>query len=105
MAVISIKVTLRERIAQTRYWKLKLSAAPVTKDIKVYFITPDEDETLSIKKPTKTARAIVENDIDGSYVTREINIEESDHVKKFDKFISDIKIISEARRNVKSKQS
>ena len=53
LAVISIKVTLRERIAQTGYWKLKLSAASVTKDIKVYFITPDENGTLTIKKPTK----------------------------------------------------
>jgi len=103
LAVVSIKVTLRERIAQTGYWKLKLSAAPVTKDIKVYFITPDEDGTLSIKKPTKKARAIVENDIDGSYIMSEINIEESNHVKKFDKFISDIKIISEARSNINSK--
>jgi type II restriction enzyme len=68
LAVVSVKVTLRERIAQTGYWKLKLSAAPVTKDIKVYFITPDEDGTLTIKKPTKKGRAIVESDIDGSYV-------------------------------------
>jgi type II restriction enzyme len=29
-ALVSIKLTLRERIAQTGYWKLKLSAAPVT---------------------------------------------------------------------------
>jgi type II restriction enzyme len=38
LAVVSVKVTLRERIAQTGYWKVKLSNAPVTKDIKVYFI-------------------------------------------------------------------
>jgi type II restriction enzyme len=83
LAVVSVKVTLRERIAQTGYWKLNLSAAPVTKDIKVYFITPDEDGTLTIKKPTKKGRAIVECDIDCSYVMTEANIEESDHVKKF----------------------
>lgn len=100
LAVISVKVTLRERIAQTGYWKLKLSAAPVTNHIKVYFITPDEDGTLTIKKPTKKGRAIVESDIDGSYVMTEANIEESDHVKKFDRFISDIKNISEARKNI-----
>jgi type II restriction enzyme len=68
-------VTLRERIAQTVYWKLKLSAAPITNHIKVYFITPDEDGTLTIKKPTKKGRAIVESDIDGSYVMSEANIE------------------------------
>jgi type II restriction enzyme len=81
LAVVSVKVTLRERIAQTGYWKLKLSNAPVTKDIKVFFITPDEDGTLSIKKPTKKGRAIVETDTDGSYVMSEVNIDETDHVK------------------------
>jgi type II restriction enzyme len=100
LAVVSVKVTLRERIAQTGYWKLKLSSAPVTKDIKVYFITPDEDGTLTVKKPTKKGRAIVESDIDCSYVMTEANIEESDHVKKFDRFISDIKMISEVRKNI-----
>ena len=99
LAVVSIKVTLRERIAQTGYWKLKLSSAPVTIDIKVYFITLDEDETLTFHKPSKKGRAIVEFDTDGSYVMREKNIEESNKVKKFDKFISDIKVISQSRKD------
>jgi len=47
LVVISSKVTLRERIAQTGYWKLKLLKDEATKHIKVYFITPDEDGTLS----------------------------------------------------------
>jgi type II restriction enzyme len=98
LAVVSVKVTLRERIAQTGYWKLKLSNAPVTKDIKVYFITPDEDATLSIKKPTKKGRAIVETDTDGSYIMSEANIDESDRVKKFDRFIVDIKNIVQAKK-------
>ena len=68
LAVISSKVTLRERIAQTRYWKTKLSQDETTKHIKVYFITPDEDGTLTKRKPTKKGRAIVEVDLDGSYV-------------------------------------
>ena len=75
LAVISIKVTLRERVSQTGYWKLKLLSAPVTKDIKVYFITLDEDGTLTFKKPAKKGRAIVETDTDGSYVMTEANIE------------------------------
>ena len=97
--LVSVKVTLRERIAQTGYWKIKLSDAPVTKDIKVYFITPDEDGTMSVKKPTKKGRAIVEIDTDGSYVMTEKNIEESDHVKKFDSFIVDVKNILEAKKS------
>lgn len=105
LTVISIKVTLRERVSQTGYWKLKLLSAPVTKDIKVYFITLDEDGTLTFKKPAKKGRAIVETDTDGSYVMTEANIEESNQVKKFDKFISDIKILSESRKKIKHSNS
>lgn len=93
IAVISSKVTLRERIAQTGYWKIKLSQDEVTKHIKVFFVTPDEDKTLSIKSPAKKGRAIVEVDTDGSYIMSEEEVEESNRVKKFDKFISDLKIL------------
>ena len=91
IAAISSKVTLRERIAQTGYWKIKLASDKVTEHIKVYFVTPDEDGTLTIKKPAKKGRAIVEVDTDGSYVLSETNIEESDKVKMFNKFIEDLK--------------
>ncbi len=91
VAVLSSKVTLRERIAQTGYWKIKLASDKVTRHIKVYFVTPDEDGTLTIKKPTKKGRAIVEIDLDGSYVLSETDIEESKKVKMFDKFIDDLK--------------
>jgi len=91
IAVISSKVTLRERIAQTGYWKLKLLQDGATKHIRVFFITPDEDGTLTIRKPTKKGRAIVEVDTDGSYVMSETSVEESDRVKMFDKFIEDLR--------------
>jgi len=91
LVVISSKVTLRERIAQTGYWKLKLLQDKNTTDIKVYFVTPDEDGTLTKKKPAKKGRAIVEVDLDGSYVLTEENIEESDKVKLFPYFIDDLK--------------
>jgi type II restriction enzyme len=93
IAVLSSKVTLRERIAQTGYWKIKLASDEATKHIKVYFVTPDEDGTLTIKKPAKKGRAIVEIDTDGSYVLSETDIEESDKVKMFDKFIDDLKTL------------
>jgi len=99
IAVISSKVTLRERIAQTGYWKIKLSQDKITKDIKVFFVTPDKDKTLSIREPAKKGRAIVEIDTDGSYVMSEEEIEESDKVKKFDKFLSDLKDLIYAKRN------
>ena len=93
IAVISSKVTLRERIAQTGYWKIKLSSDQATKHIKVYFVTPDEDGTLTVKKPAKKGRAIVEIDTDGSYVLSETEIEKSHKVKMFDKFIEDLKVL------------
>ena len=97
IAVISSKITLRERIAQTGYWKLKLMQDEVTKHIKVFFITPDEDRTLKTKKPTKKGRAIVEVDTDGSYVMSEEEVEESDRVKMFDRFIEDLKRLANGR--------
>jgi len=96
LAVISSKVTLRERIAQTGYWKLKFLQCPVTEHIKVFFITPDEDGTLTYKTPAKKGRAIVEVDTDGSYVMSEITVQESARVKMFDKFIEDIKELLKA---------
>lgn len=91
LAAISSKVTLRERIAQTGYWKLKLLQDEATKHIRVYFITPDEDGTLTYKKPVKKGRAIVEVDLDGSYVLTEEKIEESEKVKLFEHFMEDLK--------------
>jgi type II restriction enzyme len=91
LAVISVKVTLRERIAQTGYWKIKLSKNKGTEHIKVFFVTPDEDCTLAVRKPAKKGRAIVEVDTDGSYVMCPNGIEESSKVKMFDKIFDDLK--------------
>ena len=95
IAVISSKVTLRERIAQTGYWKIKLSRDKVTEHIKVFFVTPDEDGTLTTRIPAKKGRAIVEVDTDGSYVMSERRVEESLKVKMFDKFMEDLKKLLE----------
>jgi type II restriction enzyme len=93
IAVLSSKVTLRERIAQTGYWKYKLASDNVTKRIKVFFITPDEDGTLTFKTPAKEGRAIVETDTDGCYVLSETAIEEGTKIKSLEKFIGDLKKI------------
>jgi type II restriction enzyme len=93
LAVISSKSSLRERIAQTAYWKLKLYGDKATEHIKVYFLTPDEDGTLTIKTPANKDRAMVEVDTDGSYVMSERQIEESSTVKMFDKFIDDLRAL------------
>ena len=97
IAILSIKVTLRERITQTAYWKIKLLSQTLTKHIRVYFITLDEDGTLSFKYPVKKARAIIETELDCSYVLSEVDIEESTRVKGFDKFIEDLKSLLESK--------
>jgi len=98
ISVISSKVTLRERIAQTGYWKIKLARDKATEHIKAFFITPDEDKTLERMIPAKKGRAIVEVDTDGSYVMSETEVEESQKVKMFDKFIDDLKELVNAQK-------
>lgn len=95
IAVISSKVTLRERIAQTGYWKLKLLESETTEHVKVYFITPDEDGTLTDTYLPKKGRAIVEIDLDGTYVLTEADLDESDKVKLFEHFIEDFRQLIE----------
>ncbi len=94
VGVVSCKITLRERIAQTAYWKLKLSSDPLTMHIKGYFITTDEDGDLvaGMTNPSRN-RIIVEHELDGTYTLREVA--ESEKVKAFPKFIEDLqKIVS-----------
>lgn len=105
-AIISCKASLRERFAQTLYWKLKLSLNDRTQNIKMYFITVDKERNeektgfkkpaLDIQKgkePTKP-RILLEYEMDGVYVTRDLK-GESDKVKMFDSFISDLKKLVE----------
>lgn len=98
VALLSVKVTLRERIAQTGYWKFKLLEDKHKRHIKVFFVTPDEDGTLNTIKPCKKARAIVETDLDGSYVLTDRKIETSGKVKLFDKLITDLKKVQKERK-------
>lgn len=95
VGIISCKITLRERIAQTAYWKLKLAGDPLTMHIKGYFVTADEDGDLvkGMSSPSRN-RIIVEYDLDGTYVLRDVA--ESEKVKAFPKIIEDIRrLISE----------
>lgn len=92
IGIVSCKTTLRERIAQTAYWKLKLSQDPLTMHIKGYFITADEDKDLvkGLSSPKVSRnRIIVEHELDGTYVFHEV--EESEKVKPFPSFIEDLK--------------
>lgn len=90
VGIISCKITLRERIAQTAYWKLKLADDPLRMHIKGYFVTADEDGDLvkGMSDPSRN-RIIVEHDLDGTYVLRDVA--ESNKVKAFPKLIEDIR--------------
>lgn len=98
IGIVSCKATLRERIAQTAYWKIKLKADPNTAHIKVLFITPDEDGDLVKRLPDLSQevitkgfknRIIVEHELDGAYVLRDV--EPSEKVKTFDHFLYDLR--------------
>lgn len=91
LAVISVKVTLRERIAQTGYWKIKLSMCNKTKNIKVYFISLDEDNTFKESETVKKGRAITEIDTDGAYLMTKEKFAVSEKIKSFEFFIKDLK--------------
>ncbi|HEX76118.1 MAG TPA: DNA modification methylase [Dehalococcoidia bacterium] len=96
IGVISCKITLRERIAQTAYWKLKLASDPLTMHIKGYFITADEDGDLvkDMANPSRN-RIIVEHELDGTYALR--HLAESEKVKAFPNFIQDLRSIIRGR--------
>lgn len=99
MAIISAKITLRERIAQTAYWRLKLKQDPVTMHIKGLFVTADEDGDLKqalTKESQPRNRIIVEHDLDGTYVLKDVA--ESSKVKAFPKLVEDLKGLLNVKR-------
>jgi len=107
LAIISCKTSLRERIAQACYWKLKLLTSDVTKNIKVFLVTADNDQDFYIKSNLKNRingksrnRIIAEYELDGIYILRDDfkDEEESSKVKKYEKiFIDLIEIFNKKR--------
>ena len=98
LAIISCKTSLRERIAQACYWKLKLLSSDVQKGIRVFLATADNDDDFSIKEEVKRFdgksrdRVISEYELDGVYVLREdFRVDwESTKVKRFERIFDDI---------------
>lgn len=87
-AIISCKVSLRERVAQTGYWSLKLKSDPVTADILMFFATMDGDGDFLKDHRTK-GTAIAMQELDAVYVLSEEVVEEH-NVKRLDKIIEDL---------------
>lgn len=98
LAIVSCKTSLRERIAQACYWKLKLLASETTKNTNVFLATTDNDQDFSIiSKKDRYAgkhrnRVIAEYELDGVYVLRRDFKKkwENDKVKQYGKIFSDI---------------
>jgi hypothetical protein len=98
LAIISCKTSLRERIAQACYWKLKLLSSDVQKGIRVFLATADHDDDFSIGdggerfNGKSRDRVISEHELDGIYILREdFRVDwESTKVKRFERIFGDI---------------
>jgi len=89
LAIISVKGSFRERYTETPYWKLKLSENPITKNIKVFMVTPDNDDEISFKAKPQKARIVMEYDLDGIYLAKK-DFDESENIKSIEKLIEDL---------------
>jgi type II restriction enzyme len=99
LAVVSCKTSLRERIAQSCYWKLKLLSSRETEHVKIYLVIMDNDRDFDLNYKRRRHydgksrnRLIAEYELDGVYIVREDFKEEweSEKVKRYDKLFPDI---------------
>ncbi|MGL2874801.1 BsaWI family type II restriction enzyme [Helicobacter pylori] len=90
LAVLSVKNSFRERFTETPYWKLKLLQSPVTSHIKVFMITPDNDEEISFKDRPKKARIVMEHELDGLYLAKS-DFDQSPKIKGIENLLEDLK--------------
>jgi type II restriction enzyme len=108
LAIISCKTSLRERIAQACYWKLKLVSSDSQKGIRVFLATADHDDDFSIGNDGKRFngrsrdRIISEHELDGVYILREdFRVDwESAKVKRFERIFDDIVEIMKKRPRI-----
>lgn len=95
IAILSCKASLRERIAQAAYWKVKLHASENTRNILCYLISTDNDgDFAETGENTSRDRIIVEyGELDGAYILRDVP--QSAKIKIFDSIFSDLDAIFE----------
>jgi BsaWI restriction endonuclease type 2 len=104
VAIISCKTSLRERIAQACYWKLKLISSDATRHVRVFLATSDNDEDFVLRQNGQRSRdrIIAEWELDGIYIIRgDFKHEwESDKVKHYERVFDDmVKIFRNIRKN------
>ncbi len=90
LAILSVKNSFRERFTETPYWKLKLLQSPITSHIKVFMITPDNDDEISFKDKPKKARIVMENELDGLYLAKS-HFDQSSKIKGIENLLEDLK--------------
>lgn len=89
LVILSIKNSFRERYTETPYWKLKLLESQLTKHIKVFMITPDNDDEISFMAKIKKARIAMEYKLDGIYLMKN-KFDSSKKVKGIEFLLSDL---------------
>ncbi|WRC79285.1 endonuclease [Helicobacter pylori] len=90
LAILSVKNSFRERFTETPYWKLKLLQSPVTSHIKVFMITPDNDDEISLKDKPKKARIVMEHELDSLYLAKS-HFDQSSKIKGIESLLEDLK--------------
>ncbi len=90
LAILSVKNSFRERFTETPYWKLKLLQLPITSHIKVFMITPDNDDESSFKDRPKKARIVMEHELDGLYLAKS-HFDQSSKIKGIENLLEDLK--------------
>ena len=106
LAIVSCKTSLRERIAQACYWKLKLLSNDTTKNVKVFLTTTDNDNDFVLQENRKKSfggrsrnRIIAEYELDGIYILRDDfnKAWESQKVKRYERIFEDLQRIFTSR--------
>lgn len=91
--ILSLKTSFRERFTETPYWKLKLKQNPITENIKVFMVTPDNTDEISYansKNGPRKGRIILEYELDGIYMSRE-EFDASKKIKNLHHLFEDLK--------------
>lgn len=99
LAILSIKTSLRERATQTAYWRNKIRDFYKTQNVKVFLLTPNSDDILRSNHAPNKQRAILETDIDATYIVNTFNVSLDDYLYKGKD--SRIRLINELANDLK----
>ena len=91
VCVVSCKTSLRDRLKQTAYWKLKLQESSLTRHIPMCLVTLDKDgDLIANSSPHKKNYAIANVDLDATYVLRN-DLQPHGRIHHFSSFESDLR--------------